>query len=136
MEKYDEVLKHLYDDPKTFANGRDSFFSHAKKRFANLPKEAVFEFLQKQQTYQLNAPVRKQSDVKPLVVTKPGKYLQCDLIDMSSLSRTNSGIKFVLTVIDCHSKYLWAIPLKYKTAEAVAKALTPIIDKTYSKSPP
>ena len=129
MEDYTTVLQELYSEPQTFATGRDSFYSHVKKRFANIPREAVIDFLRGQRTYQLNVPVRKQRDIKPLIVTKPGKYLQCDLIDMSSLSRTNSGIKFVLTVIDCHSKYLWAVPLKYKTAEAVAAALEPIIDK-------
>ena len=47
-----------------------------------------------------------------------------DLVDMSSLSRSNRGYKFLLTVIDVYSKYGWIVPLKNKTGKEVAAALT------------
>ena len=37
-----------------------------------------------------------------------------DLIDMHSLAEDNNGIKYLLTVIDIFSKYVWSIPLKRK----------------------
>ena len=38
-----------------------------------------------------------------------------DLIDKSSLSKYNNNYKFILTVIDIFTKYVWAIPLKNKS---------------------
>ena len=37
-----------------------------------------------------------------------------DLIDMQALAKDNNGIKYLLTVIDIFSKYVWSIPLKRK----------------------
>ena len=46
-----------------------------------------------------------------------------DLVDMSPYSRSNSGYKYLLTVIDVFSKYGWIVPLKTKTGMEVAMAL-------------
>ena len=35
-----------------------------------------------------------------------------DLVDMSPYSRSNSGYKYLLTVIDVFTKYVWVVPLK------------------------
>ena len=45
-----------------------------------------------------------------------------DLVDMSPYSRSNSGYKYLLTVIDVFSKYGWIVPLKTKTGKEVAMA--------------
>ena len=37
-----------------------------------------------------------------------------DLIDRTSLSVYNKGYKFILTCIDNHTKYAWAVPIKNK----------------------
>ena len=37
-----------------------------------------------------------------------------DLLDMQALAKYNNGIKYLLTVIDIFSKYVWSIPLKRK----------------------
>ena len=38
-----------------------------------------------------------------------------DLIDMQAFSKDNNGIKYLLTVIDIFSKFVWNVPLKRKT---------------------
>ena len=45
-----------------------------------------------------------------------------DLIDMQAFSKKNKGIKYVLSVIDIFSKFVWIIPLKRKTGQKVANA--------------
>ena len=37
-----------------------------------------------------------------------------DLADMQLTSKFNKGSRFLLCVIDIHSKYAWVLPLKYK----------------------
>ena len=43
-----------------------------------------------------------------------------DLTDMQAFSNDNNGIKYLLTVIDIFSKFVWIVPLKRKTGQEVA----------------
>lgn len=52
---------------------------------------------------------------------------QADLIDMQAMSKVNCGFKYILAVIDCFSKYAWAIPLKKKSKELVSKAFETLL---------
>ena len=45
-----------------------------------------------------------------------------DLIDIQAFSKDNNGIKYLLTVIDVFSKFVWIVPLKRKTGQEVANA--------------
>jgi transposase InsO family protein len=62
--------------------------------------------------------------VTPLVVTRPMEQLQMDLIDMHAFANKNSGVNYVLVVVDCFSKYLWVFPLKDKQAKSVIDSLS------------
>ena len=53
-----------------------------------------------------------------------------DLIDRSSLSKYNKNYKFIFTIIDNHTKYAWAIPLKDKSGKSTTTALKSLIEKT------
>ena len=50
-----------------------------------------------------------------------------DLIDMQAFSKANNGIKYLLTVIDIFSKFVWILPLKRKTGQEVANAFSRIL---------
>ena len=56
-----------------------------------------------------------------------------DLIDRSSLSKYNKNYKFIFTIIDNHTKYAWAIPIKDKTGKSTTTALKSLIEKTKRK---
>ena len=43
---------------------------------------------------------------------------------MQAFSKDNNGIKYLLTVIDICSKFVWIIPLKLKTEQKVANAFS------------
>ena len=49
-----------------------------------------------------------------------------DLIDMQAFSKDNNGIKYLQTVIDIFSKFVWIIPLKRKAGQEVANAFSRI----------
>lgn len=49
-----------------------------------------------------------------------------DLVDMQEWEDQNDGYKYLLTVIDCFTKYAWALPLKDKSAKSVTKAFETI----------
>ena len=56
-----------------------------------------------------------------------------DLIDRSSFSKYNKNYKFIFTIIDNHTKYAWAIPLKDKSGKTTTTALKSLIEKTKRK---
>ena len=50
-----------------------------------------------------------------------------DLIDMQAFSKHNNGIKYLLTVINIFSKFVWIVSLKRKTEQEVANAFWRIL---------
>ena len=56
-----------------------------------------------------------------------------DLIDRSNLSKYNKNYKFIFTIIDNHTKYAWAIPLKDKSGKSTTTALKGLIEKEKRK---
>ena len=56
-----------------------------------------------------------------------------DLIDRSSLGKYNKNYKFIFTIIDNHTKYAWAMPLKDKSGKSTTTALKSLIEKAKRK---
>ena len=56
-----------------------------------------------------------------------------DLIDRSSLAKYNKNYKFIFTIIDNHTKYAWAIPLKDNTGKSTTTAFKSLIEKAKRK---
>ena len=50
-----------------------------------------------------------------------------DLIDMQAFSNDNNGIKYLLTVTDIFSKFVWIVHFKRKTGQEVANAFSRIL---------
>ena len=46
---------------------------------------------------------------------------------MQAFSKENNGIKYLLTVIDIFSKFVWIVPLKRKTGKEVPHAFSNIL---------
>ena len=56
-----------------------------------------------------------------------------DLIERSSLSKYNKNYKFIFTIIDNHTKYGWAIPLKDKSGRSTTTAFKSLFEKAKRK---
>ena len=46
---------------------------------------------------------------------------------MQAFLKDNNGIKYLLTVIDIFSKFVWIVPLKRKTGQKVANVFSRIL---------
>ena len=67
-----------------------------------------------------------QSILQPVVTTRVMQRLQIYLIDYSKSKDTvrfNSNINYILTCIDCFSKFMWCFGLKNKSSAVVANTL-------------
>lgn len=78
---------------------------------------------------ELHKPIRRKFKRRHTVVNGLLDLWQSDLAQLDKYSRFNKSYKYILIVIDCFSKYLWARPLKTKTAEEVAKAFETILNE-------
>lgn len=47
---------------------------------------------------------------------------ECDLVDVEALSKYNDKLKYLLTVVDLFSKYMYVLPLKWMTGPTVTSA--------------
>ena len=56
-----------------------------------------------------------------------------DLIDRSSLAQYNKNYKFIFTIIDNHTKYAWAIPLKDKSGKSTTTAFKNLLETSERK---
>jgi hypothetical protein len=87
----------------------------------------VKDWLRSQETYTLHKPVRRRFKRRQTFCPGVDHLWQVDLVDVSSLSRHNDGYRFILTCIDCLSRYAWAVPVKNKSSAMVLDAFKSII---------
>ena len=50
-----------------------------------------------------------------------------EIIDMQAFSKDKNGIKYLPTVIDVFSKFVWIDPLKQKSGQEVTNAFSRIL---------
>ncbi len=58
---------------------------------------------------------------------------QIDLCFITDLAEWNDGVKYLLTVIDCFTRFAFVKPLKDKTSKTVLKAFQEIIESLHDK---
>ena len=61
---------------------------------------------------ELHKPVRRRFQKRSVFANQVDDNWTADLVDMSPYSISNSGYKYLLTVINVFSKYGWIVPLK------------------------
>lgn len=59
---------------------------------------------------------------------------QADLVEMIPYYKQNKGFKYILVVINCFTKFAWALPLKSKTAIEVTKHMQKVLDEQVPKN--
>ena len=72
---------------------------------------------------EIHKPARKNFKRRRVIIKSFLDLMQADLMDLKEYGKENNGYKYVLVVINCFSKYVWAYPIKSKTSKEVAQAL-------------
>jgi hypothetical protein len=122
----ENVLSDLYynlKNPSAFTSASQLYYA-CKKIIPNITLNDVKRWLSTQLTYTLHRQARKNFQRNKILVTDIGEQYQADLVDMSHFSTSNKSHKYILTVIDCFSRFAWAVPLKTKTGKEVKSAFT------------
>lgn len=79
---------------------------------------------------ELMAPARIRFKRRKTVLKGIHDLWQIDLLHFKQYARFNNNITFILTVIDCFSKYAWAVPVKTKNANDVTNAMNKIFQQS------
>lgn len=97
------TLKELYYNPKSGYTSITKFYKKAKEEDPSITLKDVQDFLNKQETYQLNKHVVKPKDYSTIVANKIKDNYQIDIIVYDRY--TIDKYKYILCVVDVHSRY-------------------------------
>ncbi|EFP09772.1 hypothetical protein CRE_21847 [Caenorhabditis remanei] len=120
-EKSKLILEKTFYNPETGVCGINELQRKTKR-----PIKEVKQFLNEQDVYTLHKPARKNYKTERVYIHDIDEQWQSDLVEMIPYADENNDFKYLLTVIDCFSKYAWVIPLKTKTGKETASALQSI----------
>jgi len=104
--------------------GKERVYRAARRALSSITRADVDDWFENQVTYTLHKPVRLRFARNKTIVKSIDEQWQADLCDMQSRSRANDGHTFILTCIDCFSKYAWAETLRNKTGDEIVAAMT------------
>jgi Integrase core domain len=76
---------------------------------------------------EIHRPARINFKRRKVVIKSLFDLYQADLVDMQLYAKENAGYKYILVVINCFSKFVWAYPLKTKTGLEVTKAMEKVL---------
>lgn len=76
---------------------------------------------------ELHKQVRKHFITRSVELKGLHDLYQADLVEMIPYTKINKGYKYILTMINCFSKYAFAVPMKTKSSSEVVKVLKPIL---------
>ena len=97
----------------------------------------ITEFLRQHEIHGPHQRISKRIFPRRRVISRfPFEYFMADLIEYprKKTKQINRGYVYILIVIDCFTKRIWAAPMKNKTKEASADAFNSIL-KTFDEFP-
>ena len=126
-----ENLQQIYDD--TGRPGASVFRNAARRKGVYITQAEARDFVAGQSVGQV-AQQRLPSDGKVTAAKEDSRW-QLDLLDFSKRRQQPGGHKYVLTVVDVFSRYLWAERMVEKTPQAALSAYRKVISQNNNKHP-
>ena len=101
-----EILQTIYNDDRTgVGSGIVQFYQTVCRKYLNIFRSEVAEFLKRQKNYQISRNTRHVIN-KPILASSPNERWAIDLVDMQRYESKNRGYKYILTCIDHYSRRL------------------------------
>ena len=115
-----------YDVPRADSYGS---FAGVERQNKTLKRNDIDKFLSEQDAYTLHANVRRRFKRRKTLAFRIDDLWQADLVDLSRISSSNDGFRYLLTSIDVLSKYARVAILKTKSADAVTNAFRTFLNR-------
>lgn len=84
--------------------------------------------MQKLIAHELHKQLRRNFQRRRVELKGINDLLQLDVVDLPLYTKYNRGYRYILTAINCFTKYAYAVPIKNKTGVLIKKALEPILE--------
>ena len=121
-----QIKKIYYDIGKPSAYFGSSKLHSTNPQFQSVRK--LRQVLNKQEDYSLQRQVNRKFKRPQVIVSGPNEQYDCDLADMSSISKFNNGVRYLLIAIDVFSRKLYIVPIKNKTSNEMTSALNQLFE--------
>jgi len=111
---YEEIggrLDSIMADPALAVRGRDRLYKCIQAlNLLGISSPSVMEYLNKDMVHQTHQLIRWLKVQKPVIAMSKLDQLEVNLIDMSKWAGSNNSRRYVVSIIDCFSKYAWLLP--------------------------
>ena len=125
-----DVLQGLFDNDRIgLGKGVNLLYKYIQQNFIGITRKQCSEFLDEQPSRQLTKQIVHHIN-KPIVSLYSNGLWMVDLIDVSRLTYTNRRFNWIFNCMDAFSRKMWLEPLKTKSAEECAGALTTILARS------
>jgi len=126
-ENLSQILSSIYYDTKNKGSfgGVQKLYTEAKTLKPDINLKQVKDWLSGELTYTLHFTARRRFKRNKILVNGIDEQWEADLVDMREFSKQNENY-YILTVIDCFSKYAFPVPMKNKTGVELVEALKKI----------
>ena len=128
----EKLIQQMYSDigsPHAYS-GIETIYKGLRDKGYKIAKSKVRKVLQSIPAYTIHKPSRKHFDRRPMMSSRPGLYLNCDLLEYSTLSADNNNIKYNLVCQDMYSRYVYSELIPNKRGETVAEAMEKILKRS------
>ena len=116
-EKINNLIQSIHEE--SGHKGRDEVFRRISESYIGMSKTKVAEVILGCYSCNRHAPLSSNPGIIPIRAFFPFERIQLDMVDLKEYEDFNDGYKFILNVIDCFSKYVFSVPLRQKSADAV-----------------
>lgn len=118
----EKIVKTKKKKKRWLASSNCAVCGSVKNSFIKDPPEVV-------EAKELHRPVIKKFIKRRIIMKGLDNLWAADLLIMKQFARENNWYKYILNVIDCFSKFVWAEPLKKKDGAVVTTAFERILDR-------
>jgi hypothetical protein len=122
--KANEELKQLYYDPKNGFGSFTKFYKIVRDKHPNITTKQIKQFLEKQETYQVNKQVNKPKVYNTILANKVGDSFQIDFMiyDRYEIDK----YKYILCCVDVYSRYAQCRAMTSRNNDALLEEIKDI----------
>jgi transposase InsO family protein len=104
--------------------GQEKFWRLVQQKYAGISRETCREIVKSCIVCANAVPLKRKEANTVIKVIRPWERIQVDFVDLRFCSDVNDGYSWLLTLIDCYTKFAFAFPTRDKSAESVSTILT------------
>jgi hypothetical protein len=128
-KNFDSELREIYYDKTVNTSSAKRLKQAASDRGVKATMKQVEAFISKQSAFQKTKTFKAPKEFNSIIAPRPGSNLQIDLMELKGKKYKMKDTKYLLNVVDIHSRKAWSIPLPNKKSEIVTKEMSDLIDK-------